>query len=319
MNKKTIIGITIVIIIIVIGGIFATKNSDKNSQISTNDQNKIYCSSEGTLTDTQPIQSHRSYCIKSNADSVSFNPNNPTSFTYSIIDDQGNTLRDLDVVHEKLMHFISVRKDLANFQHVHPDFNQATGEFTISNLTLPTEGEYRLFADFTPTASQMGPDGTKLPVTISQDVRVGNIANYKPQPIGNPTSKETVEGYQFTLTTTPSKPITGIENMLTFEIKQNGKSIVDLEKYLSALGHSVILSGGDLQFIHGHPVEDPLKPQNGKINFMVDFPEAGNYKVFTQFQRAGRIITTDFVVNVSQGAKTNEPPNTVQHGGDSMH
>ena len=60
-----------------------------------------------------------------------------------------------NIVHEKIMHFIVIRKDLANFQHVHPDFNSSTGEFTLSNLTLPSDGEYRLFADFTPTASQM--------------------------------------------------------------------------------------------------------------------------------------------------------------------
>ncbi len=315
MNKNTIIGI-IAVAVILIAGVFVVSKTNKNPQVSTNNQNAVYCGSDSELTSTQPIQSHRNYCIKYNSDAVTFTPNTPAAFTFSIIDDEGNTLKDFDTVHEKTMHFIAVRKDLANFQHVHPEFNSTTGEFTLSNLTLPSDGEYRLFADFTPTGSMMGPNGMKLPVTISQDVRLGNMASYKPGPIGSPTSTETVDGYQFTLTTTPQAPATGSENKLTFDIRQNGKPVTDLEKYLGALGHSVILSEGDLQFIHGHPVEDPSKPQTGKVNFMVDFPEVGKYKVFTQFQRSGKIMTTDFVVNVGEGA---ESSSEVEQGGSMMH
>ena len=130
----------------------------------------VYCSSEGKLSNIQSIQSHRSYCIRSGAPTTSYLPGMPSRFTYSVVDDEGNTLKDFDTVHEKIMHFIVVRKDLTNFQHLHPDFNKVTGEFTLSNLTFPSDGEYRLFADFTPTSSQMGSGSTKLPVTISQDI-----------------------------------------------------------------------------------------------------------------------------------------------------
>lgn len=311
MNNKIILGIIGVIVVVGIA-LVAFKGGD-DPQVANN--SGVYCSTDGTLSGTMPIQSHRSYCIKSDVSETTYTSNTPSTYSFSIVDDQGNTLKELDIVHEKIMHFIVVRKDLANFQHVHPEFNSATGEFTLSDLVLPSDGEYRLFTDFTPSASMMDPNGEKLPVTISQDVRVGNIANYKPQSIGDTTNAKIFDGYQLTLITNPVNPTTGSENKITFDIKQDGKPVTDLEQYLGALGHSVILSEGDLQFIHGHPVEDSSKPQTGKVNFMVSFPEAGKYKVFTQFQRQGKITTTDFVVDVVQGQ---ESGSRVKHGGDSM-
>ena len=47
---------------------------------------------------------------------------------------------------------------------------------------------------------------------------------------------------------------------------------------------------------------------------MVDFPEAGKYKVFTQFQRAGKVFTTDFVVTVAQGTSSlDDTQKTMEH------
>lgn len=292
MNRNLIIGI--VAIVVIAGAAFAFSNRG-NSPVATNAD--VYCSSDGALSDVMPIQSHRSYCIKVSSDTSGFQLNTPATFSYSIVDDQGNTLKDLDTVHEKIMHLLVVRKDLANFQHVHPEFNSTTGGFTLSNLTFPSDGEYRLFADFTPTASQMGPGGIKLPVTLSEDVRVGNLTNYKPQPVGAATNTKATDGFQVALST--DAPLTtGKESMLMFDIQQSGKSVTDLQPYLGALGHAVILRDGDLQFIHGHPVESATDRQTGVIHFMVGFPESGKYKVFFQFQRSGKVSTADFVVNV---------------------
>ncbi len=305
--KKIILGIAVIGIIIF--GVIIVGSKNKDNVASTNG---IYCGSDGNLTNIKPIQSYRSYCIKSNADITSFAPNTPATFKYSIIDDQGNILKDLDVVHEKLMHFIVVRKDLANFQHVHPEFESKTGEFTLPNLTLPTDGEYKLFADFIPTASQTDPNGDKLPVTIYQDVRVGSLANYKPQPIGTTEKSKTFDAYQVTLIPNSTSIASGNSIGFDFEIKKDGKLVTNLEKYLGALGHTVVLREGDLQFIHAHATQKSTEPQTGKVNFVITFPEAGNYKLFSQFQHEGKIITSNFVVNVIEGTK-NAPDGTMMH------
>ncbi|MCI0560586.1 MAG: hypothetical protein MN733_19030 [Nitrososphaera sp.] len=61
--------------------------------------------------------------------------------------------------------------------------------------------------------------------------------------------------------------------------------------------------------------------QDGTVKFEVGFPEAGTYKVFTQFQHDGTVFKTDFVVSVGQpmrspGTDTGaEPDQTVHHQG----
>ncbi len=301
-NKTILITAAIFVLVLGIGVTLLFKNSP---QVSKGEG--IYCSSDGTLTDTMPIQSHRSYCLKSDAKNVTYPVNSPSEYSFSIVDDQGNTLKNFEITHTKQMHVIVVRKDLAYFQHVHPQFDEATGVFTFNDLTLPADGLYRIFADFAPMGGQKDPTGMPLPVTLSEDVSVGSGANYTPQPIGTQERSKTFGGYTVALST--DKPLqSGAESMLTFDLKQNGKAITDLEPYLGALGHSVILREGNLDFIHAHPMEDVSKPQNGKVDFMVDFPEAGTYKVFTQFQRGGKVFTIDFVVSVAQGTSTDAMP-----------
>ena len=126
------------------------------------------------------------------------------------------------------------------------------------------------------------------------------MANYKPQLIGSEATAKTFDGYQVALNTNGTLQ-TGGESKLTFTLSQNGKPITDLEPYLGELGHTVVLGEDTLGFIHEHPTENVNAPQAGKVDFMIDFPMAGTYKVFTQFQKAGKVFTTDFVVTVARG------------------
>ncbi len=296
-NKSIVIGI---IALIVIGGIavFATKIKAPSS-VTTN--TGVYCSSDGTLTDTMPIQSHRSYCLKTDSNGKTYSVSAPNEYSFSIVDDQGNTLKNFEITHTKLMHVIVARKDLAYFQHVHPEFDQATGVFTFKDLTFPADGEYRIFADFAAAGGQMDSMGMPLTTTISEDVPVGNLANYKEQAIGTEEKSKVFDDLQVTLNTHGTLT-SGSESMLMYTITQNGKPVTDLESYLGALGHAVVLRDGNLDFIHAHPSEDVNAKQTGNVDFMVDFPEAGKYKIFTQFQKGGKVITTNFVVTVTQGA-----------------
>jgi hypothetical protein len=295
--NKTILGlgvghlVVIVIAIVVLGGTFFTKHNP----LAKNDG--VYCSQDGTLSDEQSIQSHRSYCLKTNSEEVAFTSTTPASYSFSIVDDEGNAVKDFAITHTKPMHVIVVRKDLANFQHVHPEFDEATGSFTLSNLSFPTDGNYRIFADFAPESAMRDPMGMPLPVTISEDVKVGS--GNSTSPIGSEERSKTFNDNQIVLSTTPANLVSGSEAMLTFDLKQNGRAITDLEEYLGAMGHAVVLKEGTLDFIHAHPMEKTA--QDGKVEFMLTFPTAGKYKVFTQFQRSGNVFTTDFVVSVAQG------------------
>jgi hypothetical protein len=297
MKNKTLI-ISIIGAIVIVGGAWLySKNT--SAPIATNAG--VYCSQDGTLSATETIQSHRSYCIKSNATTLSLQTNTPVTYSLSIIDDQGNVLKDLQTEHEKLLHLIVVRKDLNQFQHLHPDFNQATGQFTLSNLTFPTAGDYRIFADYTPIGAQIGSDGMPLNVVSHEDVTVAG--SYTPQPLGSTNTTQNIDGYVVTLTSTPKTIVSGTD-VLAFAITKNGKPVTDLQDYLGALGHGVILKDGTLDYIHTHALETSTATQNGTITFHVEFPSAGNYKAFVQFQDQGKVTTADFVILVAQGSGT---------------
>ncbi len=295
--KNTIKGVALVhtVIAIVVLGLIVfgiTSLNDHSPTAATN--TGIYCSPDGTLSNTQSIQSHRSYCIKSSGPALAARPNTPVSYLFSIVDDEGNAVKDFKIAHEKILHLIVVRKDLNEFQHLHPEFDANTGVFTLSNLTFPTPGDYRIFADFVPGSAMMGPDSMPLTVTLSEDVKVAG--SYTPQAIGTPIKIVNVEGYTIALATDPQASVTGM-NTLSFKVTKDGKPVTNLQPYLGALGHAVVLKEGTLDYIHAHALQKATAIQNGTINFHVEFPYSGNYKVFMQFQHGGK-VTTSFVVLV---------------------
>ena len=298
--KKIIFGLLTIFI-----GVIAVSVSKQNVPLVTTNQKPslaVYCSSSGQLTNNKLIQSHHSYCMRSDSSTKKFTANTPNTYSFSIIDDEGSVIKNFAVTHTKPMHVIIARKDLAYFQHVHPVFDNDTGLFSFTDLKFPADGEYRIFADFAVREEVKYP----LVTTISEDIIVGTGADYTKQDIGSEERTKNFGNMNVSLQIKPSKTVSGSETLLTYnlnEFKQTNKPITDLQTYLGALGHAVVLSEGTLDFIHAHPIEDLTKQQTGKVSFIVDFPKPGKYKVFTQFQRGGEVITTDFVVTVSAGSE----------------
>lgn len=297
MTKNTqLLTIAAIILVVLLGGWYAARQRASTSP---------------------SVQSHRSFTVVSDARSKNYQSQHPTPYTFSIVDDQGITVKDFATVHEKIMHVIIVRKDLAEFQHVHPDFNQTTGQFTLAHLIFPADGPYRIFADFTSMSAQRGADGQPLTVTIHEDVNVGTLATYQAQPLPDTQLATTFQNYAVQLTPTPVPVRAGQSTTLTFAITQNGTPVTNLEKYLGALGHAVVLREGDLEFLHTHALDEDVANQTGTVDFAVTFPTAGTYKIFSQFQHGGQVITTDFVVTAEESTagtnKGNDQPAPLEH------
>lgn len=261
---------------------------------------KKYCRDKGVLA-TTPVASSSAYCIDSIDASRIVMPLVPFTYSFSIVDNKGNVLKDFTLERQKLLHLIVVRKDFKEFQHVHPAFDPAMGKFTLSGLTLPTAGDYRIFADFTSKSAPLDAEGLPLPTNTYEDVVAGGT--YTSQSLGADTSKSAVDGYVVSLSTTPHQ-LTKNANTFSFMVLQDGKSVTNLEDYLGALGHAVILKEGTLEYIHTHALESATATQDGHINFHVVFPSAGRYKVFMQFQHKGAVHTSPFVVTVADTAGT---------------
>jgi len=288
MNRSVIVAF--IAIIVLGGGIYLYYSSQKGA----NESQQTGGHGGTTTGGHQPVsQGQRTYEPEITSDTTSVKPNQPIKFSYKIKNDKGEILKKYEIAHEKIMHFIVVRKDLQNFQHLHPDFNQATGEFTV-DITFPTDGPYRVFPDFTPTED----NPQKLPVTVYHDINVGDMSKYKAETaVPDTKTKKTVGDYQITYNF-PSEIMMRNEINYSLTMTKTGQLVRDLESYLGALGHSVILKEGTLDFIHTH-AEETTTNRGPEIKFSTSFPEEGVYKIFTQFQHQNKVNTVDFVVRVN--------------------
>jgi len=169
-------------------------------------------------------------------------------------------LRDFDVLHDRRMHLIVVRRDLARFEHVHPTFSEGTWSVELEPME---PGVWRAFADFST-------GGT--PVTLGVDLHVAG--DYRPERLPEPSDGSRADGFDVRL----SSPD---ERILRFQVTRDG-SAVDLERYLGARGHLVVLREGDLAFLHVHPIEEAL-------DFAVIYPSPGRYRLFLQFSVEGEV------------------------------
>jgi hypothetical protein len=191
----------------------------------------------------------------------------------------------LATVHEKKMHLIVVSKDLGEFYHEHPEF-KASGRYDVP-FTFKAGGDYVLFQDYQPEGSghQLG----------RQEVSVAG-SKKAPAQFNADALQWTKDGYQATLAF--DKPVqVGQSLALSINLSRNGQPVADLDNYLGALGHMVVISQDTKQYLHVHPQDQADK--GPKIGFQTMFEQAGLYRVFLQFNHGGQIHTADFTVNVA--------------------
>jgi uncharacterized lipoprotein YehR (DUF1307 family) len=212
--------------------------------------------------------------------------NEETELTIQITDKDGKTVNKYDINHEKLLHLIIVNHDLSFFNHIHPEFKE-DGTFTV-NTSFPAGGEYKVFADFIPTGGANS--------TLSEWVKVeGKESKHAAITPEGKLVKE-VGGKEIELALSDTKP--NEEVTLTFNIRdaKTKKGIDNLQPYLGAVGHVVILSKDANQYLHVHPIDEKATGPDAK--FATSFPQSGTYKLWGQFQHNGEVFTVPFVVDV---------------------
>nr|WP_233340578.1 hypothetical protein [Haloprofundus sp. MHR1] len=203
-------------------------------------------------------------------------------WTYQIHDDNGDTVLEFDETHDRLAHLILVRRDLTQFQHLHPQLN-ADGTWAVE-FELPEAGVYRAFVDVLVNDH---------PTTLGTDLFVSGDATYEIQPAS---THEDSDG-KYTVVMSPEEMYANTETTVEFSVLRDD-STVQLEPYLGALGHLVALRAGDLAYLHVHPEE--TDPEDGLVRFGVRFPTVGHYRLFLQAKPAGELITTAFDVYVNR-------------------
>ncbi|BBH71558.1 hypothetical protein ACTI_82430 [Actinoplanes sp. OR16] len=192
-------------------------------------------------------------------------------FAFRIRDEHGATVTDYTVSHEKELHLIVVRRDLAHYQHVHP-VRDADGTWTVP-LRVGAAGQYRVFADFETGGHDL---------TLGADVPAPG--DYQPRPLPHSAKTTTAGGYQVTYDGD------FLKGDVSFTVTKDGKQITT-EPYLGARGHLVALREGDLAYLHVHPT-DP-----DGLAFHAEVPSAGVYRLYLDFQHDGKVHTAEFTAD----------------------
>jgi Cu+-exporting ATPase len=200
----------------------------------------------------------------------------------------GKPIEQFDVSHEKLLHLIIVSKDLSFFNHIHPTYI-GKGVFEITTQ-FPNGGDYKMIADIVPTG---GNSMSKMNWTHIEGEPVQQQAI---QPESNFT--KTIDGKEVTLSI--DKLVANKELNLNFNIKdeQTKAPITNLQPYLGAVGHVVILTEDTEQYLHVHPIDE--KASGPDARFATTFPKSGVYKIWGQFKVNDKVFTVPFVVKVSK-------------------
>lgn len=209
-----------------------------------------------------------------------------TKLIIQVTDTNDLAIQDFELSHEKLMHLIIVNKDLSFFNHIHPEWDEK-GMFTV-DTSFPYGGEYKVFADFVPT----GGSGT----TLSEWVKVEGETKPQERVTADAELVKVVDSKEVTLSLSSTKA--KAEATLTFTVKdeKTKEGISNLEQYLGAVGHVVILSEDAEQYLHVHPVDEQASGPDAA--FMTAFPNAGTYKIWGQFQHQGKVFTVPYVVEI---------------------
>jgi hypothetical protein len=189
----------------------------------------------------------------------------------------GAAVTALDLTHERELHLVVVHRDGSGFQHLHPE---RTPDGTWSTpLTLDRAGAYRAYTDFAPAGQAAR--------TLAVDLLVpGELV---PQEWPAPSATTSVSGYDVRL---DGHLDAGEQSELIFTVTRDGEP-VQLERYLGAAGHLVVLREGDLGYLHVHADGEQLA-------FSTTAPSAGRYRLFLQVQVDGVVHTAELTAEAEE-------------------
>jgi hypothetical protein len=225
-----------------------------------------------------------------------------TDFRFTVNGPDGKPVTRFTTLHGKQLHFIVARRDLSGFQHLHPK-NVGDGVWSVP-LKLAKPGAYRVFTD-------IQPHGVAKQLTLGMDVTAPG--DYQPKALPKPVQTAKVGDYEVKLS---GALIPGRTSKLTLSVSKDGKPVADLEPYLEAYGHLVALRAGDLAYLHVHPDGEPgdgKTPAGPEITFYAEVPSTGAYRLYLDFQHAGKVRTAEFTAVTADGAKLPPAPDGGEH------
>jgi Cu+-exporting ATPase len=224
----------------------------------------------------------------------------PTRLVVEVRDaETGDLVDDLVRTHQVWMHMIVTREDLGTFAHIHPEPTGEDGEFRVETV-LPTAGDYAVHTEF----RRQGEMADVLDETAL------TVAGAAPRPVAVPADdvrSQEVSGVRIELEGEAHVGDTS-DFTLSFRDAATGAEVDDLQPYLGAAGHVVVMRHDGSMFGHRHAetFDDEGRPVfalpgtefGPELDLHVQFELPGAYRLWAQFRLAdGTVVTAPFVVH----------------------
>jgi hypothetical protein len=216
--------------------------------------------------------------------------------------------------HGHVMHlFIVSIPDMKAFWHLHPDQTQP-GDFA-QNLPIMPEGQYKLYADIVYHTGfpETQVATVNLPAITGEPMSGDDSGSFNLAPMER--SAQLSDGFRM-VWLRDNKPFnTNQPYWFRFLVEdKNGNPATDLEPYMGMAGHAVFLSTDGSIFAHVHPAGSVsmaavalaekssgthsmgIMDHSGtaEVAFPYGFPKPGEYRIFVQVKRAGKVETGEF-------------------------
>lgn len=224
----------------------------------------------------------------------------PTTFRFVVKDPVTRALvTDYAVVHDMPYHLFVLSRDTSVFMHEHPSPDK-DGVFALT-VTLPKPGHYVLISDFFP----IGGSGQVLTTPIVTAGFDGDVTSAIPTltPDDSWSLQEAGVTVDLRMPQTALVASEDIDLPFHFSMTGTGEPVEDLERYLGAFAHALIVNEELTEYIHAHPEEtlEGTEVTSGggpDVVFHTLFPKGGRYKAWVQFQRGGTLSTVSFTFKV---------------------
>jgi hypothetical protein len=234
-------------------------------------------------------------------------------YRFRIVRPDGKPQMDYLWDQTKQLHFLAVRNDFTNFAHVHPALG-GDGTWSV-RLPLDAPGPYQLYADTLIKDAQGLPRHLVLrrPLTVPGGYLLSPVVP-APAPSGQ------ADGYAISfnlsrITTMDGTHLTQPKGWTVMympaTVTYQGRPVTNLEPYLSVFAHFTAFNIANDLYGHAHPLEYAGEGREGWplstmptfrggpiLTFHAEFPGAGDYRTFVEFQVEGQLHTAALTLHV---------------------